>query len=264
MADIGALRTEWTEERLGQVSAELEDAHPREIVRWALETFFPDITLACSFGGVSGMVLLDMAMEINPAVSVFYVDTGFLFPETHALRDRAARRYGIRPMAFKADVSVEQQAALHGPELWKVDPDLCCEIRKVGPSEEALAGQHAWMAGLRRDQGTRRKDVAIVAWDIKFNLVKINPLATWTEDDVWDCIRENDVPYNGLHDRGYPSIGCTNCTRAVRPGEDRRAGRWSDFGDKVECGIHIDPETGKVVSRTAASLPGNGAGIATR
>jgi len=253
MATLEALRTEWTEERLAQASAELEDAHPREIVRWAVENFFPDITLACSFGGVSGMVLLDMAMNINPDVSVFYVDTDFLFPETHNLKDAAARRYGIQPIGFKTDVTVAQQAALHGPELWKVDPDLCCDIRKVEPNRRALDDQKAWIAGLRRDQGDTRKDVAIVAWDTNFNLIKINPLANWTEDDVWDYIRENSVPYNALHEQGYPSIGCTNCTRPVAPGEDPRAGRWSDFEDKVECGIHIDPETGKVVSTTAAS-----------
>ena len=237
---------EWTEERLAQVSAELEEEHPREIVGWALDTFFPEIALACSFGGVSGMVLLDMAMEINPAVPVFHVDTGFLFPETHVLKDEAARRYGFLPLAFRPDLSVEQQAVLHGPELWKADPDLCCEIRKVGPNRQALHGRRAWIAGLRRDQGEARREVAVVAWDPRFDLVKINPLATWTEEDVWTYIRDNDVPYNDLHDRGYPSIGCTNCTRAVRPGEDPRAGRWSDFRDKVECGIHIDPATGQL------------------
>ena len=115
MATIEATRTEWTEERLAQVSAELENAHPSEIMRWAIDNFFPDITLACSFGGVSGMVLLDMAMKINPDVSVFYVDTDFLFPETHNLEENIARRYGIQPIGFKTDVTVAQQAALHGP-----------------------------------------------------------------------------------------------------------------------------------------------------
>lgn len=237
---------EWAEERLAQVSAELEEAHPREIVRWALDSFYPEITLACSFGGVSGMALLDMVMGINRAVPVFYVDTGFLFPETHALKDEAARRYGFLPLAYRPDLSVGQQAALHGPELWKADPDLCCEIRKVVPNEGALEGRRAWITGLRRDQGDTRRDVAVAAWDTRFDLVKINPLAAWTEEDVWTYVRENDVPYNDLHDRGYPSIGCTNCTRAVRPGEDPRAGRWSGFGGKVECGIHIDPGTGQL------------------
>ena len=248
---LEAQRSEWTDEKLAEVSERLETAHPQEIVRWAVETFFPDITLACSFGGVSGMVLLDMAMKINTEVPVFYVDTDFLFPQTHALKDRVARRYGFQPIAFKTDMSVDQQVETHGAELWKSDPDLCCEIRKVKPNEQALVGQRAWIAGLRRDQGDTRKDVAIVAWDTKFNLIKVNPLANWTEDDAWDYIRDNKIPYNDLHDQGYPSIGCTNCTRAVLPGEDARAGRWSEFEDKVECGIHIDPETGKVVSTTA-------------
>ena len=248
---LEAQRSEWTDEKLAEVSLSLETAHPQEIVRWAIENFFPDITLACSFGGVSGMVLLDMAMKINTEVSVFYVDTDFLFPQTHALKDKVARRYGFQPIAFKTDMSVDRQAETHGAELWKSDPDLCCEIRKVKPNEQALVGQRAWIAGLRRDQGDTRKDVAIVAWDTKFNLIKVNPLANWTEDDAWDYVRDNKIPYNDLHDQGYPSIGCTNCTRAVLPGEDARAGRWSDFEDKVECGIHIDPATGKVVSTTA-------------
>lgn len=240
---------EWTGERLAQVSAGLETAHPRQIMAWALDNFHPEIALACSFGGVSGMVLLDMAMKSDRSVPVFYVDTGFLFTETHALKDEAARRYGFLPLAFRPDLSAGQQAVLHGPELWKDDPDLCCEIRKVAPNERALEGRRAWITGLRRDQGETRRDVAIAAWDTRFNLVKINPLAAWTEDDVWNYVRENDVPYNDLHDRGYPSIGCTHCTRAVRPGEDPRAGRWSG-GDKVECGIHIDPVTAEVVSTT--------------
>ena len=243
------LESEWTEERLARIGAELDNAHPRQIVRWALDSFFPDIALACSFGGVSGMALLDMVMGINRAVPVFYVDTGFLFPETHALKNEAARRYGFLPLAFRPDLSVGQQAALHGPELWKADPDLCCEIRKVVPNEGALEGRRAWIAGLRRDQGHTRRDVAIAAWDTRFNLVKINPLAAWTEEDAWAYVREHDVPYNDLHDRGYPSIGCTHCTRAVRPGEDPRAGRWPG-GDKVECGIHIDPGSGEAVSTT--------------
>ena len=242
---------EWTPERMAAVSERLEGAEPGEIVRWALDSFFPDITLACSFGGVSGMALLDMAMKVNPETPVFYVDTDFLFQESHALKDAASHKYGFRPIAFKTGMSVEKQAEVHGPELWKHDPDLCCDIRKVKPNEHALAGRRAWIAGLRRDQGDTRKDVAIVSWDGKFGLIKVNPLANWTEDQVWDYIRENDVPYNALHERGYPSIGCTNCTRPVAAGEDPRAGRWSDFEDKVECGIHVDPETGKVTPATA-------------
>ncbi len=248
MTTIEDRKAEWTAERLAAINERLEDAEPDEIVRWAIDAFFPDITLACSFGGVSGMALLDMALKINPETSVFYVDTDFLFPESHALKDQAARKYGFQPIGFKTNISVEKQAKIHGPELWKHDPDLCCDIRKVKPNEQALANRQAWIAGLRRDQGDTRKDVAIVSWDNKFDLIKVNPLANWTEEQVWDYVRQNDVPYNALHDRGYPSIGCTNCTRAVQPGEDTRAGRWSEFEDKVECGIHIDPATGKVTS----------------
>lgn len=242
----------WTPEALEAASRNLENAEPQEIVQWALDNFFPDITLACSFGGVSGMVLLDMALKINPDTPVFYIDTNFLFPETYALRDKAAQRYSFQPIGFKTDLTPEKQAETYGEALWSRDPDLCCELRKVKPNAQALSGRRAWIAGLRRDQGDTRKDVAIVDWDSKFNLVKINPLANWTEDQLWNYIRENNILYNPLHDQGYPSIGCTHCTRAVQPGEDPRAGRWSDFEEKVECGIHIDPETAEVTHTSAS------------
>jgi phosphoadenosine phosphosulfate reductase len=219
----------------------MEGANPQEIVRWAVDEFFPDLTLACSFGGVSGMVLLDMTMKVNPEVPVFYIDTDFLFPETYALRDAASARYGRAPTAFKTALTPEAQAERYGEALWSRDPDLCCEIRKVEPNGRALAGKRAWIAGLRRDQGATRKEVGIVEWDSQFSLVKVNPLATWTEAQVWGHILKNRVPYNPLHDQGYPSIGCRQCTRAVKPGEDPRAGRWSGF-EKVECGIHIQPD----------------------
>ncbi|MBI4307941.1 MAG: phosphoadenylyl-sulfate reductase [Chloroflexi bacterium] len=234
-----------SDEELTALSQGLEGAEPQEIVRWALETFFPDITLACSFGGVSGMALLDIALKINPQTSVFYLDTDFLFPEVYALRDQAAKRYGFQPIGFKSDLTPEQQAREHGEALWSRDPDLCCELRKVKPNARALAGHRAWIAGLRRDQGDTRKEVAIVAWDSKFNLLKVNPLANWNEAQVWTYIMKNNVLYNPLHDQGYPSIGCTYCTKAVKPGDDPRAGRWVGF-DKVECGIHVDPVTGVV------------------
>ena len=231
----------WTEERLKATSDSLEGATPQEILRWAIGEFSPDITLACSFGGVSGMALLDMTMKIDSSVPVFYIDTDFLFPETYALRDQASARYGVAPIGFKTTLTPEAQAEQHGEALWTRDPDLCCDIRKVEPNRRALAGKRAWIAGLRRDQGSTRRDVGIVEWDAQSDLVKVNPLANWTEQQVWGYIFQERVPFNPLHEQGYPSIGCTHCTRAVKPGEDPRAGRWSGF-DKVECGIHIQPD----------------------
>jgi phosphoadenosine phosphosulfate reductase len=131
-----------------------------------------------------------------------------------------------------------QQSEKYGDALWSRDPDACCAIRKVEPNERALAGKRAWISGIRRDQTKQRAGMDIVEWDEKFGLVKINPLANWTESQVWKYILDNGVPYNELHDRNYPSIGCTHCTTAVVPGEDPRSGRWQGF-DKTECGLHV-------------------------
>ncbi len=217
---------------------ELERYSPTEIVEWALNEFGPDITLACSFGGVSGMALLDMALNINPDVPVFYADTDFLFPETYAFKDAVAKRYDFQPLAFKSALTPEEQAAKYGEALWATDPNLCCELRKVAPTAEALSGHKAWIAGLRRDQGSFRRDIGIIEWDDNYDVVKINPLANWDEEQVRQYLAVNDVWYNPLNDQGYPSLGCTHCTRAVNPGEDMRAGRWSGF-DKTECGLHL-------------------------
>lgn len=225
-------------EDLARVAAELEGRSPQDIIAWAVQEFAPEIALACSFGGISGMALLDMAVRIEPRIEVFYLDTELLFPETYAVRDRAAERYGIRPVGYRSRLTLEEQAQRYGDALWSRDPDRCCELRKVEPNRRALAGKRAWISGLRRDQSPTRKATPVVEWDAKFGLVKVNPLAAWTERDVWAYIVENDVPYNPLHDRGYPSIGCIHCTKPVRPGDDPRSGRWQGF-EKTECGLHV-------------------------
>ncbi len=227
-----------TDAALKAASAALEGKTPAEILRWAAAEYQPGLTLACSFGGPSGMVLLDMIMQIDKNVDVFYLDTDFLFPETHRLRDIAAAKYGFEPKGYMSLVSVDEQARKHGDELWARDPDACCAIRKVEPNHRALAGKSAWISGIRRDQSKTRADIDIVEWDEKFGLVKINPLAAWTEADVWKYVLDNSVPYNELHDANYPSIGCTHCTKPVNPGDDPRSGRWQGF-DKVECGLHV-------------------------
>ena len=221
---------------IARFSAEMEGKEPQDILRWAVQEFQPGLTLACSFGGPTGMVLLDMIMQIDPSVEVFYLDTDFLFPETYQLRDACEQKYGFKPVGYKSLLTPEAQAEKHGPALWSRDPDLCCEIRKVEPNYRALEGKTAWIAGMRRDQGKTRREIGVVEWDAKFDLVKLNPLATWDERRVWTYIMANDVPYNVLHDRSYPSIGCTYCTKPVAAGEDPRSGRWAGF-DKEECGI---------------------------
>lgn len=230
--------SEPTAEELALLNERFAGATPQEIIQWAVDEFGEGLTLACSFGGISGMALLDMAVKIDPGIDVFYIDTHFLFPETLATRDEAIRRYNIKPLAFGTRLTPEQQAREYGDELWKSNPDLCCSIRKVEPNRQALEGRSAWITGLRRDQSSTRRNVQPVDWDAKFGLYKISPLAHWDEKQVWRYIFENSVPYNPLHDQGYPSLGCTNCTRRVGEGEDGRAGRWSGTG-KIECGLHI-------------------------
>ncbi len=183
------------------------------------------------------MALLDMAVKIEPDVRVFYVDTDFLFPETYQTRDKAMRRYGITPLGYRPKLTPEEQAAQYGERLWERYPDLCCALRKVEPNRRAVEGLDAWVAGLRRDQSVTRSNVQPVMWDAKFGLYKICPLWNWTEEQVWEYIGKERVSVNPLHVEGYPSIGCTHCTRRVAEGEGLRAGRWSG-AQKTECGLH--------------------------
>jgi phosphoadenosine phosphosulfate reductase len=235
---MAADRQRYSDARLREVSDSLEGRSPQEILQWAIDEFFPDLTLACSFGGPSGMALLDMVMAIEPLVEVFYLDTDFLFPETYRLRDLCEARYGFRAKGYRSLLTAAKQASYYGEALWSRDPDLCCELRKVEPNRRALQDKGAWISGIRRDQAATRRETPIVEWDSKFELVKVNALAAWSEAQVWAYIRENGVPYNELHERGYPSIGCTHCTKPVAPGDDPRSGRWQGF-DKTECGIHV-------------------------
>jgi len=194
--------------------------------------------LASSFGGPSAMVLIDLLAESKRNVPVYYLDTDLLFPETYALIERVRERYGIEPVAVRTELTLDAQARLHGEALWARDPDQCCALRKVAPQRAFLARYGAWITGLRRDQSDARKELPFIEWDASSGgLAKINPLADWSEQDVWDYVVAHDVPYNALHDRAFPSVGCLPCTRHVLPGEDPRAGRWPGF-DKTECGIH--------------------------
>ena len=225
------------QDTIAEAADALDAAGPEEILRWAFERYGDGVTLACSFGGVSGMMLMDMVQRMQPTAEVFYVDTDYLFEETLETAAVAQQRWpAARIRAYKTDLTPEAQAEQHGEALWERDPDLCCDLRKVEPTRTALEGKRAWISGLRRDQVGRDTTPAVL-WDEKFELVKVNPLVNWDEKRIWAYIFEHEVPYNPLHDRGYPSIGCTNCTRAVRPGEDPRAGRWSG-SDKLECGLH--------------------------
>lgn len=221
---------------IAQKAVELENATPEEIIAYAVETF-PNITFACSFGA-EDVVLVDMLQKISPKTDIFYLDTDFHFKETYETRDRMAARYpGIPFVEVKPEITPEEQAAQFGEELWKSDANACCNIRKVKPLTNILSKYEAWITGIRRDQAPTRANSKKIEYDTKFGLVKFNPIAGWTSEDVWNYIRENDVIYNPLHDQNYPSIGCEQCTRKVMPGEDPRAGRWAGQ-EKTECGLH--------------------------
>ncbi len=224
---------------LERIAVELDAAPAHEIISWAIRKYRPSVVLACSFGGPSGMVALDVVMSVDRATAVYYLDTGHLFPQTYALVQRVSERYRIEPVRVASALSLGDQHRLYGGALWERDPDACCTIRKVTPQRAFLKNYRAWISGIRRDQTQERAATAVVQWDARFGLAKVSPLAHWSERAVWDYIRERELPYNELNDEGYPSLGCVQCTRPVAPGEDIRAGRWSTF-DKAECGLHTD------------------------
>jgi phosphoadenosine phosphosulfate reductase len=217
-------------------ASSLESRTPQETIEWALRVFGEGLTIATGFGA-EGMALIDMAAAVSNRLDVFFLDTGFLFEETYELRRHIEERYGIQIRSYSAELDPASQEREYGPELWLRDPDLCCRIRKLEPLKQALAGRDAWVTAIRRDQTAARKDSRAVEWDQRWGLVKVNPLVSWTREEVWRYIRAKNVPYNPLHDRGYPSIGCTHCTRPVGSGEDERAGRWAGR-QKTECGLH--------------------------
>ena len=230
-----------TTEELRALSDGFEDHSPADILRWAFDTFGDRVALAMSFGGASGAVILDIAVKINPGLKVYYLDTDFLFPETYAYVEEVKRRYAIEPVGYKSEFTPEQQAGLFGDELWRTDPDLCCDLRKVRPNTHAVEGLNAWISGIRRDQAKTRERVGLVERDANFDLVKINPVAHWSSDDIWRYVLDNKLVYNVLLDLGYKSIGCTHCTRPVGGDADERDGRWAG-SDKVECGLHAKRE----------------------
>jgi phosphoadenosine phosphosulfate reductase len=213
------------------VSPNLEHMGAEEVLGYMVERFHPDLYVACSFQKES-TVIMDLLLRIEPKARFFTLDTGLLFPQTYETWRRLEERYGVKVEVYQG-MSLERQRHLHGDRLWESDPDACCGIRKVAPLTEALAGVDAWITGIRREQSRERASAPKLHWDEKHELWKGNPLADWTEKDVWRHVVDNDLPYNELHDRGYDSIGCTHCTR---PGRGR-GGRWAG-SDKIECGLH--------------------------
>ncbi len=249
-------------ERKEQLQAEfpsrewLELQSPQKILKWSLETYGAGLTMATAFGA-EGCALLGMLAKIRDETGllpdIFNLDTGYQFEETLDLKRRLEDKYNISIRAIQPDAGIEYAEAdsrsIFEEPLYQSQPNLCCYYRKVLPLAGAVEGFDAWITAIRRDQTPERANAPIVGFDSQFPLVKINPLANWTKQQVWDYIRANRVPYNPLHDQGFPSIGCWPCTRAVKAGEDDRAGRWGGT-DKRECGIHVNL-VGKVALRAA-------------
>jgi phosphoadenosine phosphosulfate reductase len=229
--------------------AQARDLAPEAMLAWAAETFGPRVAFATSLGA-EDQVLTEMIGRRQFAIPLFTLDTGRLFQETYELLQQTEARYGVRiRIMFPEAAAVERMVTEHGINLFRESVELrrkCCGIRKIEPLRRAFAGLDAWVCGLRRDQSVTRTDLQPVEWDAANGLVKISPLHDWTNDQVWAYLKQHDVPYNPLHDKGFLSIGCACCTRAVKPGEDIRAGRWWwETPDKKECGLHF--KDGKVV-----------------
>lgn len=214
------------DEELEALNTEFERLPASKIIQWAVDSFGPYLSVAAS---MQDALLIDLAVKVDPAIEVVFIDTGYHFPETLETVERVRRHYGLNLRIMTV--------APHAEALWKLDPENCCSAVKVGQLDRALAGKAAWMSGLRRDEAPSRADAAIVSRDMR-GLVKVNPLANWTHDDARAYIVEHQVPYNPLLDQDYPSIGCLPCTKKVAPGEDPRSGRWAGR-DKTECGLHI-------------------------
>ena len=221
---------------LEAVGQSLEGSSPLEVLSWAVERHAPRVTFATGFGP-EGCVLIDLIGRHRLPIDIFTLDTGLLFPETYELWRKLEDKYRVTIRAVKPRLSVEAQSAEHGDRLWERAPEQCCELRKVAPLKAELEKVEAWITAIRRDQTPERANARVVEWDEKFGIAKVNPLVRWTKQDVWGHILNHEVPYNPLHDRGYPSIGCRPCTGQVGPGEDDRAGRWRGIA-KTECGLH--------------------------
>ena len=222
---------------------ELKGADAHQVVAWALKTCGQKVALASSFGA-EDMVLIDMMAKVDPSCNIFTLDTGRVPQEAYELIDDTIKKYGIKLHYFCPDTAaLETMLEECGPNLFYEsiqNRKRCCRVRKIDPLNRALSPLDAWICGLRKAQSVTRADIGNIEVDASHgNMYKINPLVEWSEEDVWGYIKANDVPYNKLHDQNYPSIGCAPCTRAVKPGEDVRAGRWWwESPDMKECGLH--------------------------
>jgi phosphoadenosine phosphosulfate reductase len=232
----------FTAEEIHQLAAEFEDREPRDILQWAADNFSPRVAISSAFGP-EGLVVIDIAMrKVTPRLPIFTIDTGFFFKETDELIRQIEQDYGITIERLHPELTPEQQAEKHGPELYRREPDRCCYMRKTLPLQKKLVDLDAYVSGVRRTQGETRKGAKILQLQETpggLRYLKINPLAAWSKEQVWWHIMSHQLHYNPLHDHGYPSIGCSPdcCTSPVKEGESERAGRWAG-SEKKECGLH--------------------------
>lgn len=216
----------FSDDELAELNAEFERLPAGKIIQWAVDCFAPHL---CMTASMTDAVLIDLAVKVDPAIEVVFIDTGYHFPETLQTVEDVRRHYGLNMRIMTV--------AHHAEELWEVDPENCCSAVKVGQLDRALAGKAAWMSGLRRTEAASREAAPIVARDLR-GLIKVNPIATWSDEDVAGYIADHDVIQNPLVAKGYLSIGCEPCTKPVKPGEDPRSGRWAGR-DRTECGLHV-------------------------
>ncbi len=233
---------QFTKNNIESLNQQLEGKTAQEIINFFDDNMGSDITFGTSLGA-EDQVITQMIASMEAKTPIFTLDTGRLFPETYDLIDSTAQKFNISIKPYSpVNTEVEEMVVEHGMNLFYKSIDLrhtCCQTRKLNPLKRALEGRKAWFTGLRKSQSVTRIDMQIVEWDANSGMLKVNPLIDWSEEMVWDYIKTNGIPYNPLHDKDYPSIGCQPCTRAVMPGEDVRAGRWSwENPDTRECGLH--------------------------
>jgi phosphoadenosine phosphosulfate reductase len=218
-----------------QAAKDLASAPATDVIAWAVETFGDRVCITCS---MTDAVLVDLAASVKPGMHVIFLDTGYHFPETIGTRDAVAATYDVNLISVTPSRTVAEQDAELGPRLYGRNPDLCCYLRKVVPLERALDPYDAWITGVRREETDARSDTQVVEWDEKRSMIKVNPIAGWTQEEVDAYIAERGVLVNPLVEEGYPSIGCATCTMPVKTGADPRSGRWAGTG-KSECGLHL-------------------------
>lgn len=219
-------------------SIEDETKGARGVLEWAYNNYSDEKIVYASSFGAEAIVLIDIIHQVKPDAHIVFLDTGLHFLETYDVIDKIQARFPTLKIEKKQPaLTLDEQSAQYGSALWKRDPNQCCQIRKVIPLRETLTQKEAWISGLRREQSPTRQNTQFLNKDDKFKNIKICPLIHWTWDEVWDYIRAKDLPYNELHDRNYPSIGCFPCTQAVSANGDSREGRWSG-SNKTECGLH--------------------------